>query len=217
MVLISSTALIKQPCSMTSSQINVKKCKTIQNNSILPEFSFLTNERIENISFSNIDILLLIRGLDINKASDSDSISCQMLKICDESVVLPLNIIFSNIIDKSVYPSSWKLANVSPVFKKDNKQLLKNYRPISLLPICGKMFEKLLFKDLYYFFNSNTLITPNQSGFRPGDSTTNQLLFLTNEIHEAFDNTSSLEVRAVFLDIAKAFDKVWHAGLLFKL
>ena len=63
----------------------------------------------------------------------------------------------------------------------------------------------------------NNLLTVNQSGFRPGDSTTNQLLFLVNEIHEAFENPKCLEIRAVFLDISKAFDKVWHDGLVFKL
>ena len=61
------------------------------------------------------------------------------------------------------------------------------------------------------------LSTVNQSGFRPGNSTTNQLLFLVNEIHEAFENPKCLEIRAVFLDISKAFDKVWHDGLVFKL
>ena len=65
--------------------------------------------------------------------------------------------------------------------------------------------------------SSTTFITNNQSGFRSGDSTTNQLLYLVNEIHKAFDGPKSLEVRAVFLDISKAFDKVWHDGLLFKL
>ena len=79
------------------------------------------------------------------------------------------------------------------------------------------MFEKLIFNSLYFYLNSNNLITPNQSGFRPGDSCSNQLLFLVNEIHKAFDNPKSLELRAVFLDISKAFDKVWHDGLLFKL
>ena len=72
-------------------------------------------------------------------------------------------------------------------------------------------------KSLYSFLNNNILIAPNQSGFRPSDSTTNQLLFLVNKIHEAFENPKSLEVRAVFLDISKAFDKVWHKSLLFKL
>ena len=109
----------------------------------------------------------------------------------------------------------WKLANVTPIFKKGDKQLIKNYRPISLLPICGKALEKIVFNNLYRYLNANNLITKNQSGFRPGDSTTNQLLYLVNEIHEAFEDSKSLEVRAVFLDISKSFDKVWHNGLLF--
>ena len=105
----------------------------------------------------------------------------------------------------------------NPNFKKNNKQLLKNYRPISILPICGKILEKVIFNSLYRYLNENNLITKNQSGFHPGDPTINQLLFLVNEIHEAFENPRKLEVRAVFLDISKAFDKVWHDGLIFKL
>ena len=62
-----------------------------------------------------------------------------------------------------------------------------------------------------------TLSPTNQSGFRPGDSTINQLLYLVSEIYESFECPNSLEVRAVFLDISKAFDKVWHDGLLHKL
>ena len=111
----------------------------------------------------------------------------------------------------------WKLANVTPIFKKGDKQSIVNYRPISLLPTCGKIFEKIIFNNLYSYLNVNNLITINQSGFRPGDSTTNQLLFLVDEIHQAFDDPKSLEVCAVFLDISKAFDKVWHDGLIFKL
>ena len=117
----------------------------------------------------------------------------------------------------AVYPDLWKLANVTPIHKKEDKQQVKNYRPISLLHICGKIFEKIIFNNLYSYLNANNLITKNQSGFRPGDSTTNQLLYLVNEIHQAFENPNSLEVRAVFLDISKAFDKVWHDGLIFKL
>ena len=140
-----------------------------------------------------------------------------MLLLCDDSVILPLNIIFSNILLTSTYPDQWKLANVTPIFKKGDKQLIKNYRPISLLPICSKIFEKIISKNLYSYLNANNLLTKNQSGFRPGDSTTNQLLYLGNEIHQAFENPKSLDVRAVFLDISKAFDQVWHDGLIFKL
>ena len=70
---------------------------------------------------------------------------------------------------------------------------------------------------MYEFLNKNKLLTPKQSGFRPGDSTINQLLSITNEIHKAFDKYPSRETRAIFLDISKAFDKVWHEGLIFKL
>ena len=86
------------------------------------------------------------------------------------------------------------------------------YRLISLLPICGKILEKIIFNHLYSY-----LITTSQSGFRRGDSTTHQLIYLVDEIHQAFDNTECFEVREVFLDISKAFDKVWHDGLIFKL
>ena len=140
-----------------------------------------------------------------------------MLLLCDESVILPLKIIFTNILTISIYPSIWKVANVTPVFKKGDKQFIKNYRPISLLPIRGKILEKIIFNNLYSYLHTNNLLTKNQSGFRPGDSTTNQLLYLLDEIHQAFDSTKSFEVRAVFLDISKAFDKVWHDGLIFKL
>ena len=140
-----------------------------------------------------------------------------MLLLCDDSVILPLKIIFSNIMSTSIYPDLWKVANVTPVFKQGDKQLIKNYRPISLLPICGKILEKIIFNHLYSYLITNKLITTNQSGFRPGDSTTNQLLYLVDEIHQAFDNPESFEVRAVFLEISKAFGKVWHYGLIFKL
>ena len=113
------------------------------------------------------------------------------------------------------FPSEWKKGNVVPIHKKDDKQCLKNYRPISLLPICGKIFEKLIFNEMFKFFIENELISPNQSGFKPGDSCINQLLAITHEIYKSFDD--GFEVRGVFLDISKAFDKVWHEGLIFKL
>ena len=118
---------------------------------------------------------------------------------------------------RQVYPELSKYANDSPIHKKSDKQLVNNYRPISLLPICAKIFEKLLFANIYNHLVTNNLITSNQSGFRPGDSTTNQLLHLVHLIHSSFDHKDSHEVRSVFLDISKAFDKVWHEGLLFKL
>ena len=188
----------------------------ISNYSTLPNFYYFTGKRLDAVAIENGEILSLIRNIDPNKGSGSDDISGQMLRLCDDAVVLPLKIIFDNILKTSVYPDSWKLANVTPIHKTNDKQSIKNYRPISLLPICGKLFEKIIFNNVYNYLNVNNLITKNQSGFRPGDSTTNQLLYLVNEIHKAFEDPASLEVRAVFLDISKAFDKVWRDGLIFK-
>ena len=99
--------------------------------------------------------------------------------------------------------------------KKNDNQCIKNYRPVSLLSICSKIFERLLFSELYKFLNENDLLSSNQSGFRPGDSCINQLLSIAHEIYQSFDN--DLEVRGVFLDMSKVFDKVWHEGLILKL
>ena len=190
-----------------------KQCKLVVNRSVLPPLNVFTEKRLDHITILDSDILPLIRNLNPNKATGSDGISGHMLLLCDESVVLPLKIIFQSILSTSTYPDIWKLANVTPIFKKGDKQLIESYRPISLLPICGNCFEKIIFNNLYSYLNGNNLITNNQSGFRPGDSTTNQLVYLTNEIHEAFENPHYLEVRAVFLGISEAFDKVWHEGL----
>ena len=136
---------------------------------------------------------------------------------CGNSLVAPLKSIFDTILRTGKFPNQWKRANVTPVLKKDNKQLIKNYRPISLLPIFGKVFEKIIFINLYNYLVRNHLITNNQSGFRPGDSVTNQLIYLVHKIFESFDCSENLEVRSVYLDMSKAFDKVWHKGLIYKL
>ena len=104
-----------------------------------------------------------------------------------------------------------------PVLKKEDKNLLKNYRLISLLPIFGKIFERILFKDLFNCFHKNQLFTKCQPGFLPGDSWISQLLSTIHDINSSFDCDPTIDVSGVFLDISKAFDKVWHDGIIFKL
>ena len=99
--------------------------------------------------------------------------------------------------------------------KEIRTSLLTNYRPISLLNSEAKVLERLVFKYFFNHLRDNNLLTSLQSGFIPGDSTVNQLTFLYNTFCKALD--SGKEVRAVFCDISKAFDRVWHAGLLHKL
>ena len=138
-------------------------------------------------------------------------ISIRVIKICDASIYKSLELIFRCCLENGKFPTEWKKANVVPAHRKGDKQNLKNYRPISLLPVAGKIFERILYNNMYEFFTENNLISPNQSGFKPGDSCSVH----TQEIYKSFDD--GLEVRGIFLDISKAFDKVWHQGLLHKL
>ena len=172
---------------------------------------------LENIEIDPSKVLKIIRSLGSNKAHGWDSLSVSMIKLCDAEIVIPLCVIYENCLATGKFPEIWKKANVLPIHKKERRQVKNDYRPISLLPICGKIFEKLILDCIYEHLTYNQLITPSQSGFRPGELTINQLLYITHRIHTAFEEYPSRETRAVFLDISKAFDKVWHEGLIFKL
>ena len=150
----------------------VKQCFLISNSSELPlNFHYTTEKCLYTLKFSNNDIEKIIQNLDPNKADGHDKISMRIIKICGKSICKPLQLIFSQCIDTSSFPLEWKKANVVAVHKKGDKQCLKNYQPVSLLPICGKIFNKML-----KFLIENNLISSNQSGFKQGDSCINQLL-----------------------------------------
>ena len=181
----------------------------MKNDSKLPSNQiYLTQSKLVSLDFNENEVLKIIRSLNIHKAHGYDDISIKMIKICDKSLLKPLIILFENSTKSSHYPDIWKRSNIIPVHKKNDKQLVKNYRPISLLPIFRKNFEKIIFNKIYYFVMEENLLNPNQSGFRASDSCINQILVITHEILEAFDCNPPLEVRSVFLDISKAFHKV---------
>ena len=131
-----------------------------------------------------------------------------MLKLSQKSILKPLKLFFENCLRTTLFPDQWKKANVVPIHKKGDKQLLENYRLVSLLPICDKILEHLIFNSLFNYFIENNLLSPHHSGFIPGDSCLKQFIPITHETCNAFDCDPSLEVRGVFLDIPKAFDKV---------
>ena len=156
------------------------------------------------------------QALNVNKAHGHDDISIRMLKICDSVLTEPLSIILNNCTDHGVFPYTWKMSHIIPIHKTNDKRSLNNYRPVSPLPICGKIFERTIF-NVFAFLDNNNLRTPKQSGFRPNDSCISQLLSTVHSIYSDFDLNPSLDVRGNFLDIYKAFDKVCHEGLLYKL
>lgn len=107
------------------------------------------------------------------------------------------------------------LKHIFLVLQKVDKQLLKKYCSIALLPIFGKFFERLLYNQMFETFVRNNLIFQNQAGFWPRNSCINQHLAITHETYRFFD--ACLNVRATFLDVSKAFDKVLHQDLFYKL
>ena len=121
-----------------------------------------------------------------------------MLKICGDTICKPLELIFKQALTTDVFSSEWKKGNIVPCYKKCDKQNIENYHSASLPPICRKIFES--------FFLANNLLAPNRSGFKIGACCINQLLSVTHEIYSSFYD--GFEVRSVFLDISKAFDKV---------
>ena len=100
-----------------------------------------------------------------------------MLKLSKKSVLKPLKLIFENCLKTRLFPDQWKKANVLSIHKKGDKQLIENYRPVSLLPICGHAFERLIFNGFFNYFIENNLLSQHQSGFVPSES-----LYLTRYI-----------------------------------
>ena len=123
--------------------------------------------------------------------------------------------LFNKCLKEGIFPKLWKMANVKPIFKNKGSQFQPtNYRPISLLSCVSKIFEKNIFNNIYTHICDHHLLSEKQSGYRPDHSTHLQLIYLTHNLYKALD--SGLEFTAIYLDISKYFDKIWHEGLLHK-
>ncbi|MCG7883757.1 MAG: reverse transcriptase family protein [Candidatus Thiodiazotropha endolucinida] len=184
-------------------------------NATLPNVLLSDRVSLDNIIFSPDEVKSVLQTLKLGKSSGPDNINNRILKELAYPISKPLSDLFNYSLSRGSFPDTWKQANVSPLYKKDDPSLVSNYRPISLLSAVGKTMEKIVHKHIFNYFEDNNIITCLQSGFVPGDSTVNQLVDIYNTFCKALDD--GLEVRAIFCDISKAFDRVWHKGLLFKL
>ena len=184
-------------------------------NAALPNEPINCEFNIDSVIVTTKEVEDLLSSIDISKSIGPDGVHPRILKECAVVIAPSLTKLFNMSLTKGVFPKQWKVANVTPVHKKDAKSLTNNYRPISLLSIVGKVLEKIVFKRVFNYFRDNFLLSVFQSGFTPGDSTVNQLVNLYHILCEALDKKK--EVRIVFCDISKAFDRVWHKGLIYKL
>ena len=162
---------------------------------------------------------MIIKNINGSKAHGWDDTSIRMIQSCGNSIALPLKSLFKTILKEGTFPEDWKklCTNVVPIHKKEFTDLTTNYRPISLPPIFIKILEGLIFNSVFNYFRQNNLFTDCQFGFNPGDFCVAQLQSITDVLYQSFHCSPKRDITDFFLDISKAFYKVWHEGLLFKL
>lgn len=157
-----------------------------------------------------------IKRLNAKKAPGYDKITALMIKNLPTSAIRVILFIFNSILRVGSFPASWKISEIIMIPKpgKDITQVT-SYRPISLLPILSKLFERMFLNRLLQEVDLNTIIPYHQFGFRKNHSTTEQIHRITNLIRDAFEKKQYCT--ALFIDISQAFDKVWHDGLIYKI
>ena len=191
------------------SNLSTNKIETFLEDHVVtfPSFHFSTIP-VENV-------LNTLRHLNVSKGTGLDKIPAKTLRVAADKNTPSLTYIFNLSISTGVFVDNWKDARVIPIYKGGDRRILGNYRPISILPIVSKVFEKEIFKQLYKHLNDNKLISKFQSGFRPGHSTITALIQMCDNWYENMDNGKLTGV--VFIDIRKAFDSIDHAILPQKL
>jgi hypothetical protein len=160
-----------------------------------------------DISASNV--ALRLQNLKASKATGVDNISAKVLKAASHIIAPSLTVIFKQSLSTGIYINDWKLARVSPIYKSEDRKKCENYRPISILPIISKVFEREVFTQIYKYLNENSLLSKSQSGFRPKHGTVGALIQMCDQWLSDTDKGKINGV--VFLDIRKAFDSINHS------
>ena len=168
--------------------------------------------------FQDIDESIVEQIIDNFPSKNScgyDGISLRLLKFCKLTIIKPLILIIRQVLNTGIFPEKLKIAKVIPIFKKGDEELFSNYRPISILPAISKIIEKVIYQQMYSFFQQNELFYDSQYGFRTNHSTEHAALELADRILYSLDHNET--PLSIFLDLTKAFDTLDHNILLNKL
>ena len=181
-----------------------------------PKFTDYLDKRVCSSIFlyqcNRSEVCEIIKEFQSDKASD---ISVRVLKRVAVHVAEHLSGFINKFMELGTFPKSLKIGKISPIHKKGDVQLLDNYRPISVLPIFGKIFEKILYNRLYSFFTSKSVIYKKQFGFRKKHSTGHAINYSINKIIDELQTRN--HVIGIFIDLSKAFDTIDHNKLVSKL
>ena len=182
----------------------------------LPVFPSRTNLKLHNIYVTPKMVDKVIMNLALSKASGLDCIPLVVLKYCELELSYILAELFNKCLKESCFPDCWKVSSVFPVFKNVRKRsAAKNYHPVSLFFVVSKVFEKIVNNGIVNDPGKCDLFSDFQNGFRSSRSTADLLTVVSDRIARAFKRSGA--TRTMALDISKAFDRVWHGGLLHKL
>lgn len=186
-----------------------------ENEKRIPKVSRKTHSTLKKIVFWPKHVRKVLSKLHIDKATGPDSIPARVLRQAAPELAKPFARLFQLLLDKHYMPKQWKVAHVIPCYKKKDKHDPNNYRPVSLLSIISKVMEALINKALWKYICKHRLISDKQFGFRAGYSTADALTYISQNLHDTMDKRQ--ESRLICLDISRAFDRVWHRGLIAKL
>jgi len=170
---------------------------------------------LSNITIIKSGVAKLLRDINVSKASGPDNIHNRVLKECADNLAPGLSLIFQRSLDTGILPDPWLNANISCVYKKGDKHLTENYRPISLTSVISKLLEHIICRNLLDHLEKNNILTRLNHGFRSGHSCETQLLLTSNDLLKSYDAGTQVDIG--ILDFSKAFDTVPHDKLLYKL
>ena len=182
--------------------------------SCIEELEPSPDSELDGISFSAEDIVEAIKELDPHSATPDGDIPAKVLVKCKEILAIPIFLLWKDSFETGVIPPKMKTQYITPVFKKGDRTVAANYRPVSITSHLIKIFERVLRKHIVAHMESNSFLSPNQHGFRKKRSCLTQLLDHVDTILKSLNNGEEVDV--IYLDYAKAFDKVDHKILLAK-
>ena len=157
-------------------------------------------------SLTDDEVKEALRSLKPNKSLGYDNIYSNVVNEISDIFFTPLKFIFNLSLQQGIFPENLKIAEVSPIYKKNEEFLLTNYRPISVLPCFSKLLESIMYNRLFKYLSENSIIYEKQIGFQTSHSIEHAILLLVNQLYHSFDESKFM--LGIFIDLSKAFDTV---------